>query len=63
MNITLRKCILREWRWEDKDSLIRHANNLNIAKMVKNRFPYPYDEAAAKAGWPGHKGVPQTILP
>ena len=47
MNIALKKCLLREWRWEDKDALIKNANNLNIAKMVKNRFPYPYDEAAA----------------
>ncbi|MGI6448822.1 MAG: GNAT family N-acetyltransferase [Desulfitobacteriia bacterium] len=50
MEIVLRKCILREWRWEDKASLIKNADNYKIAKMVKDRFPYPYDEAAA-ANW------------
>lgn len=47
MNIILKKCVLREWRWEDKPSLIYNADNYKIAKMVKDRFPYPYDEAAA----------------
>lgn len=47
MQIVLKKCILREWRWEDKISLIENANNINVARMVRDRFPYPYDEQAA----------------
>ncbi|NLI92309.1 MAG: GNAT family N-acetyltransferase [Peptococcaceae bacterium] len=47
MNIVLKKCVLREWRWEDKDSLIKNADNIKVARMVKDRFPYPYDETAA----------------
>lgn len=47
MNIVLKKCVLREWRWEDKTSLIKNADNIKIARMVKDRFPYPYDQAAA----------------
>lgn len=47
MNIVLKKCVLREWRWEDKESLIRNANNFKIARMVKDRFPFPYQEADA----------------
>lgn len=50
MNIVLKKSILREWHWEDKASLIKNADNYKIAKMVKDRFPYPYDERAAE-GW------------
>lgn len=47
MNIVLKKCVLREWHWEDKKSLIKNANNPKIARMVKDRFPCPYDVAAA----------------
>lgn len=47
MDIARKKCILREWRWKDKASLIHNANNYKVAKMVKDRFPYPYDETAA----------------
>jgi ribosomal-protein-alanine N-acetyltransferase len=47
MNLLLKKCVLREWRWEDKPSLMRNANNIKVARMVKDRFPYPYDETAA----------------
>ena len=47
MKIILKKCILREWRWEDKISLIKNANNIKIAGMVRDRFPYPYDDVAA----------------
>lgn len=32
---------------EDKDSLIRHANNPNIVRNVRDIFPYPYTEADA----------------
>lgn len=47
MEIVLKKCILREWRWKDKNSLIQNANNIKVAEMVRDRFPYPYDEVAA----------------
>ena len=47
MRIVLKKCVLREWLWEDKVSLIKHANNIKVARVVRDRFPYPYDNAAA----------------
>lgn len=47
MKLVLKKSILREWRWEDKDSLIHHANNIEVARMVLDRFPYPYNQLAA----------------
>jgi RimJ/RimL family protein N-acetyltransferase len=34
--------ILRKWTEEDVDSLVKHANNFNIAKWLTNQFPSPY---------------------
>lgn len=34
--------ILREWHNDDLDSLLKHANNYNIAKFLTNGFPHPY---------------------
>jgi len=39
---------LRDWSISDVDSLVRHANNYNIAKWLTNQFPYPYTENDAK---------------
>ena len=47
MEIVLKKSIIREWRWEDKISLIQNANNIKVAGMVRDRFPFPYDDLAA----------------
>jgi len=47
MNIVLKKCVLREWQWQDKASLIKNADNIKIARMVKDRFPHPYNNTAA----------------
>lgn len=41
--------ILRDWDILDSDSLVRHANNYNVAKWLTNQFPYPYTEDDAKA--------------
>jgi len=42
MEIQLSKCKLRPWRIEDADSLVSNANNQNIAKNLRDIFPYPY---------------------
>ncbi len=34
--------ILRVWRKDDLESLVRYANNFNIAKNLTDRYPYPY---------------------
>jgi ribosomal-protein-alanine N-acetyltransferase len=34
--------ILRPWKRADLDSLVKYANNFNIAKNLTNRFPHPY---------------------
>jgi ribosomal-protein-alanine N-acetyltransferase len=40
-------CIVRPWRFDDVEALVRHANNRNIAKQLRDRFPYPYTRANA----------------
>ena len=39
---------MRPWRKTDAPSLVRHANNLNVAKYLRDRFPHPYTEKDAK---------------
>jgi len=47
LEITLRTCLIREWRRGDEASLVRHANNPNVSRNLREIFPYPYtaDEA------------------
>ncbi|PKP47468.1 MAG: N-acetyltransferase [Bacteroidetes bacterium HGW-Bacteroidetes-11] len=33
---------LRKWQTSDLDSLVKHANNINVAKFLTNQFPHPY---------------------
>src|SRR5256885_7508499 len=42
-------CTLRRWESFDKISLIRHANNKNVSRNLRDRFPYPYTDAHAEA--------------
>ena len=35
---------LRPWHLSDLDSLVHHANNINIAKFMTDQFPHPYSE-------------------
>jgi RimJ/RimL family protein N-acetyltransferase len=47
--IVLSRCTLRPWRAGDEPSLERHANNRNVSRNLRDRFPYPYTSADAKA--------------
>jgi len=40
---------LRKWKDSDLESLVKHANNINIAKWLTNQFPYPYTEESGKS--------------
>lgn len=42
-------CLLRPWRLPDADALVRHANNVNVAKQLRDRFPHPYTRTHASA--------------
>ena len=34
--------MVRSWRAADADAIVRHANNINIAGQLRDRFPHPY---------------------
>jgi len=40
---------LRKWNEADLDSLVKYANNINVAKWWTNGFPYPYTPEDGKA--------------
>jgi RimJ/RimL family protein N-acetyltransferase len=44
---------LRPWRAADLGPLVRYANNWNVWINLKDRFPYPYTDADARA-WIAH---------
>ncbi len=39
---------LRPWKPSDIDSLIKYANNWNIAKYLTGKFPHPYTREAGE---------------
>lgn len=41
--------ILRPWQDSDRASLVRFANNRNVWRNLKDRFPHPYTERDADA--------------
>ncbi len=34
---------------DDAESIVRHANNINVARQLRDRFPHPYTRANASA--------------
>jgi ribosomal-protein-alanine N-acetyltransferase len=42
-------CSLRPWATSDADSLVHHANNAEVARRLRDRFPHPYRLADARA--------------
>ena len=42
MVIQLETCLIRPWRPGDEKSLVAHANNFNVWRNVRDRFPHPY---------------------
>ena len=38
---------LRPWKEDDVSSLVKYANNLNIASRLTDKFPYPYSKEDA----------------
>jgi RimJ/RimL family protein N-acetyltransferase len=56
------KCVLREWRKEDINELIRLANNKKIYNNLRDMFPYPYTQKDAE-NWINfvlNNNLPQT---
>jgi len=50
VELKLARCTLRPWRSGDEPSLARYADNRNVSRNLKDRFPYPYTTADA-ADW------------
>ena len=40
-------CRIRPWTLGDAVSLVEHANNINVAKNLRDRFPHPYTKKDA----------------
>lgn len=47
MRIDLGQVHIREYRDGDAQALVRHANNRNIWRNLRDRFPYPYSHRDA----------------
>lgn len=43
------RCVVRLWRMDDAEALVRHANNIKVARQLRDRFPHPYTRANASA--------------
>ena len=43
------RCMVRPWRLSDTESLVRHANNLEVARHLRDKFPHPYTRGDATA--------------
>ncbi|WP_026144697.1 GNAT family N-acetyltransferase [Xanthomonas sp. SHU 199] len=41
--------VLRRWRAEDLDALVRHADDAQVAHGLSRRFPHPYTRADGEA--------------
>jgi len=41
-------CKVRSWKKSDVDSAVRHGNNINIWRNLRDRFPHPYTREAAR---------------
>ena len=40
-------CVLRPWNEGDQSSLVRHANDYEVWRHMRDQFPYPYTREAA----------------
>jgi RimJ/RimL family protein N-acetyltransferase len=49
MRLEGRRCVVRAWTMKDAEALVRHANNINVARHLRDRFPHPYTIDAAQA--------------
>ncbi len=49
MRIELDEYVIRDWSREDAVSIVKYANNRNIAMWLRDRFPHPYTLCDAKA--------------
>ena len=53
MHLQLSLSTIRPWLESDADSLQRHANNRQVSRHLRDRFPFPYELEQARGflGW------------
>ncbi len=56
MDVRGERCVIRRWRTRDAASVVRYANNFNVSRYLRDRFPYPYTMAHARAFLAGAVG-------
>lgn len=49
MELKLQSCSVRSWRWQDRESIVRHANNRQVWINLRDQFPYPYTIGDARS--------------
>ena len=49
MQLEGQTCRVSEWRAADAQSLVYHANNIHVARQLRDRFPHPYTRSDAAA--------------
>ncbi len=47
-SILRQHCVLRPWNEADAESLVRHANDIDIWRNLRDAFPHPYTHEAAQ---------------
>jgi RimJ/RimL family protein N-acetyltransferase len=57
MQMQGRHSTIRSWRTADISALVKHANNANIARQLRDRFPHPYTASDARRFIEGVVGV------
>ncbi len=48
MELKLERCTLRRWRPEDADAIVPHADDREIWRNLRDRFPHPYTREDAE---------------
>ena len=48
MELKGRLSVVRSWKSADVPSLVKYANNINIARHLRDRFPHPYTAIDAR---------------
>ena len=56
MQLEGERCVVRRWRARDAGSIVRYANNYNVSRYLRDRFPYPYTMAHARSFLAGAVG-------
>jgi RimJ/RimL family protein N-acetyltransferase len=61
MQLAGRLCTVRPWRATDASALVKNADNPNVARQLRERFPHPYTLRDAKAFIHASVGVQPAV--